>query len=139
MATLTNWSKNYTYRAGTLHEPRSLDELRALVAEAPRLHALGSRHCFNDIADSAELVSLDGLPPLMEVDAGRRTVRVGGGTRYGTLAGHLHAAGWAVHNLASLPHISVAGAVATATHGSGDRLQNLSAAVAGLQVVTSDG
>ena len=139
MAPLTNWSKNYSYRAATLHEPASLDELRALVATAPRLHALGSRHCFNDIADSAALVTLDGLPTLIEIDGERRTVRVGGGTRYGTLAARLHAAGWAVHNLASLPHISVAGAIATATHGSGDRLQNLSAAVAGLQMVTSDG
>lgn len=136
---LTNWAGNHTYGAATVHEPRTLDELRELVATRPRVHVLGSRHCFNDIADSAELVTLEHLPQTMDVDRSTATVRVAGGVRYGTLAEHLHAQGWAVHNLASLPHISVAGAVATATHGSGDRRPNLAAVVAGLELVTSDG
>uniref|UniRef100_UPI0020297A2B FAD-binding oxidoreductase n=1 Tax=Actinotalea sp. C106 TaxID=2908644 RepID=UPI0020297A2B len=128
--TLTNWAKNHTYRAGTVHEPRSVEEVQALVRDARArgvrgLRALGSRHCFNDVADGAELVALGSLEPEIEVDAEARTVRVGGGVRYGTLAEHLHARGWAVHNLASLPHISVAGAVATATHGPGDARRNL--------------
>jgi xylitol oxidase len=79
------------------------------------------------------------LPLLVDVDPGSRTVRVGAGVRYGELAGHLHAQGWALHNLASLPHISVAGAVSTGTHGSGDRLASLAASVSGLDVVTADG
>jgi xylitol oxidase len=98
---------------------------------------LGSRHCFNDIADSDELVSLDRLPPAIAVDG--ETVWCAGAVRYGELAEALHGHGLALHNLASLPHISVAGAVATATHGSGDRNGNLASAVAALELVTSEG
>ncbi|KRD42922.1 FAD-binding protein [Cellulomonas sp. Root930] len=138
--TLTNWAGNYTYRAGVVHHPGSVEELQELVAGAPRIRALGTRHCFNDLADDpAALVVLDGLEAAPEIDADARTVTVTAGTRYGTLAQHLHPAGWAVHNLASLPHISVAGAVATATHGSGDRSRNLAAAVAALELVGPDG
>lgn len=136
---LLNWAKNHTYRAGVLHEPSTLAALQELVASAPRIRALGSRHCFNDIADSDALVSLERMPEVVELDEAGRTVRVSGGIRYGTLAGRLHARGWAVHNLASLPHISVAGAVATATHGSGDRSGNLGTAVRGMEIVRSDG
>ena len=136
---LTTWAGNHTYPATVLHRPTSVDELADVVVRTPRLRAVGTRHCFNDVVDSAELVTLEAMPPLVEVDAAARTVRVAAGTRYGDLARVLHDQGWAVHNLASLPHISVAGAVATATHGSGDRLANLAAAVAGLELVTGDG
>jgi xylitol oxidase len=132
-----NWAGNLVYRAERLHRPESLDELRQIVARAPRIRVLGSRHCFNDIADADELVSLDALPPAIEVDGDR--VWCGGAVRYGELAEALHAHGLALHNLASLPHISVAGAVATATHGSGDGNGNLATAVAALEVVTSEG
>ena len=136
---LRNWAKNHTYRAEALHQPSTLEALQEIVSSAPHIRALGSRHCFNDIADSDALVSLERMPEVVELDEARRTVRVSGGIRYGTLAGHLHARGWAVHNLASLPHISVAGAVATATHGSGDRSGNLATAVRGMEIVRSDG
>ena len=64
---------------------------------------------------------------------------MGASIRYGELAAVLRAEGLALGNLASLPHISVAGAVATATHGSGDANGNLATAVAGLELVTSGG
>ncbi|WP_456823186.1 D-arabinono-1,4-lactone oxidase [Cellulomonas sp. P5_E12] len=138
--TLTNWAGNYTYRAADIHRPRTVEELQEIVARSPKIRALGTRHCFNDIADDpAALVALDGLEVAPEIDEAARTVTVTGGTRYGTLAQHLHPAGWAVHNLASLPHISVAGAVATATHGSGDRSPNLAAVVRRLELVGPDG
>jgi len=73
------------------------------------------------------------------VDRERMTVSVGAGVKYGELAVALNAEGLALHNLASLPHISVGGAIATATHGSGDANGNLATAVAGLQLVTCDG
>lgn len=137
---LTNWAGNYTYRAPHVVAPRTVEELQEVVAGAAHVRALGTRHCFNDLADGpSTLVSLDGLEPQISLDEDARTVTVSGGTRYGTLARFLHDAGWAVHNLASLPHISVAGAVATATHGSGDRSRNLSAAVAALDLVGPDG
>jgi xylitol oxidase len=138
--TLTNWAGNYTYRAADIHHPRTVEELQEIVARSPRIRALGTRHCFNDIADDpAALVTLDALEAAPQIDEDARTVTVTGGTRYGTLAQHLHPAGWAVHNLASLPHISVAGAVATATHGSGDRSRNLATAVAAIELVGPDG
>lgn len=138
--TLTNWAGNYAYRASVVQHPRSVEELSQIVASARRVRALGTRHCFNDLADGpGTLVALDGLPSSVRIDPDARTVTVSAGTRYGTLAQELHSAGWALGNLASLPHISVAGAVATATHGSGDRSQNLAAAVSGLVLVSADG
>jgi xylitol oxidase len=135
----TNWAGNHTYQAAVLHRPASLDQLRELVAGAVRLRALGSRHSFSEIADSDELVSLDGLPAEVAVDHGAGTVSFAAGLRYGELAETLKAEGVALANLASLPHISVAGAVATATHGSGDANGNLATAVAGLELVTASG
>lgn len=136
----TNWAGNLTYGASRVHSPSTAQELQDLVAQADRIRALGSRHSFNDVADTTgELVSLAGLPPLVEVDRDSRTVTVGAGMRYGDLAEKLHRKGWALHNLGSLPHISVAGAVATATHGSGDRNGNLATAVAAVQLVGGDG
>lgn len=139
MTTLTNWSGNHVYRAREVHEPRTVAELQDLVAGSRHVRPLGTRHCFSDVADADVLVSTQGLPVEVDVDSARRVVRVSGGTRYGELAERLHRAGWALHTMASLPHISVAGAVATATHGSGDANPNLAAVVEGLEVVTADG
>jgi alditol oxidase len=136
---LTNWAGNYTYRAGSIHRPETLEHLRDIVSSVPRLRVLGSRHTFTDIGDSAELVSLDGLPADVRVDHAARTVSVNGSMRYGELAEALAGHNLALGNLASLPHISVAGAVATATHGSGDANGNLATAVAALELVTSAG
>jgi alditol oxidase len=134
-----NWAGNHSYRAERLHRPATVERLREIVAAAPRVRVLGSRHSFNDIADSQELVSLAGLPADVVVDRAAGTVSFGAGLTYGELARVLGDEGLALYNLASLPHISVAGAVATATHGSGDASGNLATAVAGLEMVTSDG
>jgi xylitol oxidase len=137
--TEVNWAGTHAYRATRIHRPATVEELQEVVARAPRIRVLGSRHSFSDVADSAELVSLDGLPSDIVVDRGRMTVSVGAAVRYGELAEALNAEGLALHNLASLPHISIAGAIATATHGSGEGNGNLATAIAGLQLVTSDG
>ncbi len=137
---LTNWAGNYAYRAGSLYEPESLDELQEVVRSHRSLRVLGSRHSFNDIADTTgDLVSLGRLPRIFELDRQAGTVTVDGAVRYGELCGALDDAGFALHNLASLPHISVAGACATATHGSGDHSGNLATAVVALDVVTASG
>lgn len=136
----TNWAGNLTYAATRVHTPSSVQELQDLVAQSGRIRALGSRHSFSDVADTtAELVSLAGLPSRIEVDRTHRTVTVAAGLRYGDLATQLQRKGWALHNLGSLPHISVAGAVATATHGSGDGNGNLATAVSAVQLVGGDG
>ena len=134
-----NWAGSYTYTARTLHRPTTREHLQELVASAPNVHVLGSRHSFNGIADAAELISLDALPADVAVDAAAGTVSVGGGVTYGGLAEVLAEHGLALHNLASLPHISVAGAVATASHGSGVTNGNLATAVRALELVTSTG
>lgn len=138
--TSENWARNFAYRAPNLRTPNSLDELQEIVEDGASLKALGSRHSFNDIADTSDQqVSLANLPMDLQIDRAARTATVGGGARYGEFVEQLNAAGWAIHNLASLPHISVAGAVATGTHGSGDRNGNLSTAVAAIEIVTADG
>jgi len=136
----SNWAGNYTYTAPQLHRPQTVEQLQELVIRHRKLKALGTRHSFNHIADSPEaLISLEHLDRVLALDRERRTVTIGAGIRYGQLCRELHRHGYALHNLASLPHISVAGACATATHGSGDRNGNLATAVAALEMVKADG
>jgi xylitol oxidase len=135
----TNWGGNQTYRAERVHRPSTLDEVREIVARAPRLRVVGSRHSFSDIGDSAELLALDGLPAEVSVDHESSTVTLTAGLTYAELAQALAPEGVALHNLASLPHITVGGAIATATHGSGNSSGNLATAVAGVEIVTSSG
>ncbi len=135
----TNWSGNYAYGASALHHPGSVEELRELIAGARAVRALGSRHSFTSIADSAELVALDRLPAEIVADGTAETVTVAGHTTYAELAGALNRVGLALDTMASLPHISVAGAIATGTHGSGDRKGNLATAVRALELVDAAG
>jgi xylitol oxidase len=136
----TNWAGNVTYRAAALERPTTVASLQLLVASTPRLTALGSTHSFNAIADTdAVQVSLGDLPPVLDIDTERRTVRVAAGMTHAQVAAGLEARGWALGNLASLPHISTAGAVATGTHGSGVRNPSLAQAVVGLDVVRASG
>jgi xylitol oxidase len=135
-----NWADNYTFSATRIHRPASVDEVRSIVAQSPRIRAIGTRHSFNSIGDSpGDLIDLSAIDPRFAIDPERRTVTTGAGTNYGVLADYLHRAGWALSNMASLPHISIAGAIATGTHGSGDRLGNLSTAVAALDIVRATG
>lgn len=136
----SNWAGNYMYRATQLHEPETVEQIQELITRSSKLKALGTRHSFNDIADSpGDLISLEHFNKIVTLDSERRTVTVEAGVRYGRLARWLHTEGYALHNLASLPHISVAGACATATHGSGDLLGNLATAVSAMEVVTGKG
>ena len=134
-----NWAGNLAYRAQRLHRPSTMEQAREIIANAPRVRVLGSRHSFNDIADSSELITLEALPRNVVVDHEANTVSFNAAMTYGELVKTLRAEGVALHNLASLPHISVAGAVATATHGSGVTNGNLATAVSGLELVTSSG
>ncbi|TFC71289.1 FAD-binding protein [Cryobacterium sp. TMS1-20-1] len=134
-----NWAGNYRYVAPIVH-PTSVEQMQQIVAAATRVRALGSRHSFNAIADSAgTLVALDGFDDSIRIDPVALSVEVSGGTTYGTLAVELQRQGYALHNLASLPHISVAGAIATGTHGSGDQNGSLATAVSALEIVTASG
>ena len=135
-----NWAGNYTYRAARLHFPETVEQVQELVIRSRKLRVLGSRHSFNDIADSPEnLLSLEHFDQVVALDRKHSTVTVEAGIRYGQFCQQLHREGYALHNLASLPHISVAGACATATHGSGDQQGNLATAVSAMELVTADG
>ena len=134
-----NWAGNITYSTDHVHSPANLDEVRSIVKSCNKLRAVGSRHSFNRIADSNQnQISLEHLSQI-EIDDNARTVTVGAGVKYGQLAPVIDARGFALHNLASLPHISVAGAIATATHGSGIHNGNLATAVRALEIVTANG
>jgi xylitol oxidase len=114
--------------------------VQEIVSNSNKVKVIGSRHSFNDIADSVEdLISLENLDQSLTIDPEKRTVTVSGGITYGRLCQELQRAGYAIHNMASLPHITLAGAVATATHGSGDENGNLATAVAAIELVKADG
>jgi alditol oxidase len=136
-AQLCNWSGTYRFTAREVIAARTVGEVQQAVAGGPgRVRAIGTRHSFNDLADNGAVTGIAAEPV---IDEAARTVTVGAGTSYGTLAAWLQGHGWALGNLGSLPHISVAGATATGTHGSGSRNQILSAAIAGLEYVAADG
>ncbi len=135
-----NWAGNITYGTNSVHTPANLAELQETVRRVRKARALGSRHSFNRISDTPDdLISLKRFDRILKIDSAARTVTVEGGITYGQLSPVLDAAAFALRNLASLPHISVVGACATATHGSGNANQNLATAVAALDFVTATG
>ena len=137
---LTNWAGNLEYSTASLYAAKSLEQVQDFVKKQAKLKVLGSRHCFNNIADSKDtFLSLKALDEIVSLDPQARTVTVGAGITYGQLSPLLHNKGFALHNLASLPHISVAGACTTATHGSGEKNGSLATAVSALELVTGSG
>ncbi len=135
-----NWAGNITFSTTNVNAPTSIQELQALVGKLKSLKAQGTCHCFNRIADSKEaLVAMKQMNKVISFDKEKATVKVEAGIKYGELAPFLHENGFALHNLASLPHISVAGSIATATHGSGVSNGNLATAVIALEFVDASG
>jgi alditol oxidase len=137
---LTNWAGNLEYGTERLYSANSVEQVREYVAKQSKLKVLGTRHCFNTIANSTDdFLSVRPMAKIAALDATAPTVTVEGGMSYGQLSPELDGKGFALHNLASLPHISIAGACSTATHGSGDKNGNLATAVSGLEIVTAAG
>jgi alditol oxidase len=131
----TNWAGNLTYSTDNVFAPKTVAEVQELVRKLPKLRSLGTRHSFNSIADSPDnQVSTQNLNKVIALDRQAHTITVEAGIRYGEFCQYLHQNGYALHNLASLPHISVAGACATATHGSGIQNGNLATAVTGVEL-----
>ena len=137
---LKNWAGNLEYGTDRLYPANSLERVQEFVRRQTKLKVLGTRHCFNDIADSTQsLLSLKPMDKVVALDPGAHTVTVEAGVTYGQLCPYLDGRGFALHNLASLPHISVAGACSTATHGSGETNGNLATAVSALEIVNAAG
>ncbi len=139
-AALQNWARNITFAPERVARPRSIVELQDVVASATRVRALGTGHSFSPVASTdGTLLLLDSLPQVLEVDAVASTATASAGTRWGEVAPAVDAHGLALHNMGSLPHISVAGSASTGTHGSGSGLGCLATAVRSLDLVTADG
>jgi xylitol oxidase len=137
---LKNWAGNLDYSTGRLYAATSLEQVQGYVKNESKLKVLGTRHCFNNIADSKDgFLSLKPMDKVIALDPAKHSVTVGAGITYGELCPYLDSKGFALHNLASLPHISVAGACSTATHGSGEKNGNLATAASGLEMVTASG
>jgi len=137
---LKNWAGNVEYGTAHLYSATSLEQVQEFVRKHARLKVLGTRHCFNHIADSTdEFLSLRPMDKVLSLDTQARTVTIPANMSYGQLSPYLHEKGFALHNLASLPHISVAGACATATHGSGEKNGNLATSVSALEMITASG
>jgi len=137
---LTNWAGNLEYSTEKQYPANSLKEVQEFVRTRKSLKVLGTRHCFNNIADTtSEFLSVKAMDHVVELDPAARTVTIESGMTYGQLCPYLDSQGWALHNMASLPHISVAGACSTATHGSGEKNGNLSTAVSAIEIVNAAG
>jgi xylitol oxidase len=133
---LSNWAGNINYHTRNVYYPSSVNQVQQIIEKTKNIKCLGSRHSFSTIADSdGYLVSTSNLKSVLELDASTSSVTVEPGIKYGELATFLHSKGFALRNLASLPHISVGGACATATHGSGVNNGNLSTSVRALEIV----
>jgi xylitol oxidase len=137
---LTNWAANLRYSTGNVHYPETIEEARELIKGFAKVRALGSRHSFNTIADSTEAqISTKGLSKVISINKRESTVTVEGGIKYGELCQYLDNNGYALHNMASLPHISVAGSCATATHGSGVKNGNLATGISAIEFINAAG
>ena len=137
---MQNWSKNIEFNDRKYFQPESISELQELIRTNQKIRVRGTAHCFNDIADtSSYAINLSKMPKTIEVDVEKKSVLVAAGLKYGELAPVLHEQGWALDNLASLPHISIAGSISTGTHGSGVKNKNLANQVISFDVVTAEG
>ena len=137
---MQNWSKNVDFNDKSYLQPTSLAELQELIRTNPKVRARGTAHCFNEIANTSSVaLNLARMPKTIDVDPVKKSVCVAAGLTYGELAPLLHAQGWALSNMASLPHISIAGSISTGTHGSGIKNQNLANQVLSIDMVTAEG
>ncbi|WP_345948945.1 FAD-binding protein [Mucilaginibacter sp. PAMB04274] len=137
---LKNWAENIEFSTDNLYYPESISEIQEIVKRCKKIRVFGSRHSFNRIADSdANMISLSALNKVIDINEKEHTVTVQGGIRYSELAPYLYKKGYALPNLASLPHITIEGAVATATHGSGVSLGNLATSVSAIEFVDATG
>jgi L-gulono-1,4-lactone dehydrogenase len=139
-----NWAGNQRWVPAERRAPASVDEVAQTVGNAHRdgrrVKAIGAGHSFTAAAatDGVQL-SLDRLDHVLGVDRESGQVTVEAGISLHRLNDALAGAGLAMPNLGDIDRQSVAGAIATATHGTGLTLGNLATTVVGMQLVTSRG
>ena len=139
-----NWTGDQRCTSAARERPRSSEELSAALAAAgrrgSRVRAVGAGHSFSEIACSEEtMLSLERIGGVLDVDGASGLVRVQAGTTINALSRELDGHGLAMENLGDIDVQSIAGAISTATHGTGARLRNISSQVAALKLVLADG
>jgi FAD-linked oxidoreductase len=143
-STVANWAGNQRWVVADRVAPRSTDEVAAVVRRAAedgaRVKAIGAGHSFTAAAATDGVqISLDGMQRVLRVDAGAQRVTVEAGIRLHRLNDELAAVGLALPNLGDIDRQSIAGAIGTATHGTGLGLGNLATTVVGMELVTGTG
>ncbi|WP_405484709.1 D-arabinono-1,4-lactone oxidase [Nocardia sp. NBC_00511] len=139
-----NWAGDQSCAPAAIAEPNSLGDVAALLAQAETdghtVRVAGSGHSFTDtVLTDGTLMRLNKLDKILEVDSASGLVRVEAGITLNAASNALHPFGLAFPNLGDIDVQSVAGATATATHGTGSKLQNLSAALQSVQLMLADG
>ncbi|MEM7125164.1 MAG: D-arabinono-1,4-lactone oxidase [Chloroflexota bacterium] len=135
-----NWATNIQFRASNCHVPKTVEQLQEIVQRSTKAKVLGATHCFNTIADTTGTqISLHQMDLGVTIDREKHTATVPASMTYMDLAPMLHQEGYALRNMASLPHITVIGACMSGTHGSGDGNGSLATHVSALEMVKADG
>ena len=142
--TWANWTGDQSCVPAAIERPASREQLCEAVGRAAAagrsIKVAGSGHSFTEAALTGGLmIRLDALSRVLEADPGSRLVKVEAGIRLGELNERLHEHGLAMENLGDIDRQTLAGAISTATHGTGARLPNLSAQVEAIEIVTADG
>ncbi len=139
-----NWAGDECCQPAAIERPSSIAEIVAALeraaAHGQRVRVAGAGHSFSDIAlTDGRLLKLDRMNRLLDVDRASGLVRVQGGITIHALNARLAAIGLALENLGDIDVQSIAGAISTATHGTGARLRNIPSQVAALTLVLADG
>jgi len=139
-----NWAGDQRCVPAALERPTSVEECSAAIERARssgwRVRVAGAGHSFSDIACSDGLMMImDGMASVLDVDRSAGLVRVQAGITIRELSRQLSGHGLAMENLGDVDAQSIAGAISTATHGTGARLRNISSQVVALTLVLADG
>jgi L-gulono-1,4-lactone dehydrogenase len=137
----SNWTRDQRSTPTAIERPWTIAELQRLIREAKGpVRLAGSGHSFSDIvATDGVLIELKHMDRVLDIDTASSLVKVEGGITLRGLGRYLAEHGLALENLGDIDAQSVAGAISTATHGTGARLRNLSSQVAALELVLADG
>jgi len=139
-----NWTGDQRCTPAAVHSPRSLAELREAVGRASQrglaVRAAGSGHSFTEAAlTEGAMIRIEALNRVLDMDSESGLVRVEAGITLSALSAALWDRGLALENLGDIDRQTLAGAISTATHGTGARFRNLSAQVEALELVLADG
>ena len=137
-----NWAKTVYYNH-TIHYPKTVEEIQHILQYHAKIRVLGSMHSFNNITKLPQefngvYISMSNMNQVIKCCRGER-VTIQPGITFGELGEYLHERNFGFHNMASLPHITVGGAISTGTHGAGVFNGNLASHVMQVKLISADG